>query len=63
MPNFEGTWKMRSSENFDELLKALGENNLLFFFCRSESVSVRENKRLNPVYFLSGLLIRLNLCF
>lgn len=25
MPNFAGTWKMRSSENFDELLKALGE--------------------------------------
>lgn len=25
MANFSGTWKMRSSENFDELLKALGE--------------------------------------
>ena len=25
MPNFAGTWKMRSSENFDELLKALGK--------------------------------------
>ncbi|KAJ3596491.1 hypothetical protein NHX12_002898 [Muraenolepis orangiensis] len=24
MPNFAGIWKMRSSENFDELLKALG---------------------------------------
>lgn len=25
MPNFAGTWKMKSSENFDELLKALGK--------------------------------------
>lgn len=25
MPNFSGTWKMKSSENFEELLKALGE--------------------------------------
>lgn len=25
MPNFAGTWKMKSSENFDELLKVLGK--------------------------------------
>ena len=25
MPNFAGSWKMRSSENFDDLLKALGK--------------------------------------
>ncbi|KTF79735.1 hypothetical protein cypCar_00016227 [Cyprinus carpio] len=25
MPNFAGTWKMKSSENFEELLKALGK--------------------------------------
>ncbi|KAI4826053.1 hypothetical protein KUCAC02_021708 [Chaenocephalus aceratus] len=25
MPNFAGTWKMKRSENFDELLKALGK--------------------------------------
>uniref|UniRef100_H3CSQ5 Cellular retinoic acid-binding protein 1 n=1 Tax=Tetraodon nigroviridis TaxID=99883 RepID=H3CSQ5_TETNG len=29
MPNFAGTWKMKSSENFDELLKALGVNTML----------------------------------
>ncbi|NWJ00122.1 RABP2 protein, partial [Crypturellus undulatus] len=29
MPNFSGTWKMRSSENFEELLKALGVNVML----------------------------------
>ncbi|XP_048375652.1 cellular retinoic acid-binding protein 1 isoform X1 [Sphaerodactylus townsendi] len=29
MPNFAGTWKMRSSENFDELLKVLGVNAML----------------------------------
>ncbi|CAJ1049268.1 cellular retinoic acid-binding protein 1 [Xyrichtys novacula] len=29
MPNFEGTWKMKSSENFEELLKALGVNPML----------------------------------
>ncbi|KAF6719059.1 Cellular retinoic acid-binding protein 1 [Oryzias melastigma] len=29
MANFSGTWKMRSSENFDELLKALGVNAML----------------------------------
>lgn len=29
MPNFEGTWKMKSSVNFEELLKALGEDNLI----------------------------------
>lgn len=32
MPNFAGTWKMKSSENFEDLLKTLGEDNLLFFF-------------------------------
>ncbi|CAI9591185.1 unnamed protein product [Staurois parvus] len=25
MPNFSGNWKMKCSENFEELLKALGE--------------------------------------
>uniref|UniRef100_A0A3Q4HXL3 Cellular retinoic acid-binding protein 1 n=1 Tax=Neolamprologus brichardi TaxID=32507 RepID=A0A3Q4HXL3_NEOBR len=29
MQNFTGTWKMKSSENFDELLKALGVNAML----------------------------------
>ncbi|XP_063053180.1 cellular retinoic acid-binding protein 1 [Engraulis encrasicolus] len=29
MSNFSGTWKMKSSENFDELLKALGVNAML----------------------------------
>ncbi|KAG8001220.1 Cellular retinoic acid-binding protein 1, partial [Nibea albiflora] len=29
MPNFEGTWKMKSSHNFEELLKALGVNPML----------------------------------
>lgn len=25
IPDFAGTWKMKNSENFEELLKALGE--------------------------------------
>ncbi|XP_066510632.1 cellular retinoic acid-binding protein 1 [Hoplias malabaricus] len=29
MPNFAGIWKMKSSENFEELLKALGVNAML----------------------------------
>uniref|UniRef100_A0A8C5SIA0 Cellular retinoic acid binding protein 2 n=1 Tax=Laticauda laticaudata TaxID=8630 RepID=A0A8C5SIA0_LATLA len=29
MANFTGSWKMRSSENFEELLKALGVNVML----------------------------------
>ncbi|KAI7814828.1 cellular retinoic acid-binding protein 1b [Triplophysa rosa] len=29
MPNFAGNWKMKSSENFEELLKALGVNAML----------------------------------
>ncbi|KAJ8273487.1 hypothetical protein GJAV_G00102140 [Gymnothorax javanicus] len=29
IPDFSGTWKMESSENFEELLKALGVNVLL----------------------------------
>ncbi|XP_071583232.1 cellular retinoic acid-binding protein 2 [Heliangelus exortis] len=29
MPNFSGNWKMKSSENFEELLKALGVNVML----------------------------------
>lgn len=40
MPDFTGSWKMKSSENFDELLKALGEDSLLFLLQRSECVLV-----------------------
>ncbi|XP_064863286.1 cellular retinoic acid-binding protein 2-like isoform X1 [Oncorhynchus nerka] len=29
IPDFAGTWKMKSSENFEELLKALGVNVML----------------------------------
>ncbi|KAJ1181787.1 hypothetical protein NDU88_006986 [Pleurodeles waltl] len=29
MPDFAGTWRMKSSEHFDELLKALGVNAML----------------------------------
>ncbi|XP_039982752.1 cellular retinoic acid-binding protein 1 isoform X1 [Xiphias gladius] len=29
MPNFAGNWKMKSSENFDDLLKALGVSAML----------------------------------
>ncbi|XP_052653996.1 cellular retinoic acid-binding protein 2 [Harpia harpyja] len=29
MPNFSGNWKMKSSENFEEMLKALGVNMML----------------------------------
>lgn len=41
MPNFEGTWKMKSSLNFEELLKALGEFwswDLLWFKCLNKQV-------------------------
>lgn len=31
MPNFAGTWKMKRSENFDELLKALGKPSPVSF--------------------------------
>lgn len=36
MPNFAGNWKMKSSENFDELLKALGKRIHLVLFCYLE---------------------------
>ncbi|KAM4013792.1 cellular retinoic acid-binding protein 2 [Anomaloglossus baeobatrachus] len=29
MPNFSGNWKMKHSENFEEMLKALGVNVML----------------------------------
>ncbi|XP_078540768.1 cellular retinoic acid-binding protein 1 [Lissotriton helveticus] len=29
MPDFAGTWRMKSSEHFDDLLKALGVNAML----------------------------------
>ncbi|KAM8921073.1 cellular retinoic acid-binding protein 2 [Pelodytes ibericus] len=29
MPNFSGSWKMKQSENFEEMLKALGVNVML----------------------------------
>lgn len=38
MPNFEGTWKMKSSDKFEELLKALGEEPVFFVF--NEGVNV-----------------------
>lgn len=31
MPNFAGTWKMKRSENFDDLLKALGKPSPVSF--------------------------------
>lgn len=46
MPNFAGTWKMKSSENFDELLKALGKllSPLSLFLpsCLSPAASLHE---------------------
>uniref|UniRef100_A0A672Q1Y4 Cellular retinoic acid binding protein 1a n=1 Tax=Sinocyclocheilus grahami TaxID=75366 RepID=A0A672Q1Y4_SINGR len=38
-PNFTGTWKMKSSENFDELLKALG--NISFHLTSQEMFETR----------------------
>lgn len=38
MPNFEGTWKMKSSLNFEELLKALGEFWDLLFKCLNKQI-------------------------
>ncbi|KAG7315184.1 hypothetical protein KOW79_021272 [Hemibagrus wyckioides] len=47
MPNFAGTWKMRSSENFEELLKALGVNAMLrkvaCAAASKPSVEIRQN--------------------
>ncbi|XP_032373860.1 cellular retinoic acid-binding protein 2a [Etheostoma spectabile] len=31
IPNFAGTWEMKSSENFEDLLKKLGVNVMLSF--------------------------------
>lgn len=36
MPNFEGNWKMKSSLNFEELLKALGEFCDLILKCHNK---------------------------
>ena len=33
MPNFAGTWKMKSSEHFDDLLKALGKPKYFQLLC------------------------------
>ncbi|KAL2300565.1 hypothetical protein Nmel_013447 [Mimus melanotis] len=41
MPNFAGTWKMRSSENFDELLKALGQPSVRLATSSSASSPLR----------------------
>lgn len=38
MSNFEGTWKMKSSLNFEELLKALGEFWDFLFKCLSKQI-------------------------
>lgn len=38
MPNFEGNWKMKSSLNFEELLKALGEFCALIVKCRNKQL-------------------------
>ncbi|PWA15099.1 hypothetical protein CCH79_00008668, partial [Gambusia affinis] len=38
--NFSGKWKMKSSENFEELLKALGDNKQQPKICESVGVNV-----------------------
>ncbi|TNM90821.1 hypothetical protein fugu_003110 [Takifugu bimaculatus] len=48
MPNFEGTWKMKSSLNFEELLKALASLQHLLMTTAAaagRSVSWRKKKR------------------
>uniref|UniRef100_A0A8B9JEH4 Cellular retinoic acid binding protein 1b n=1 Tax=Astyanax mexicanus TaxID=7994 RepID=A0A8B9JEH4_ASTMX len=47
MPNFAGSWKMKSSENFEDLLKALGVNAMLrkvaCAAASKPSVEIRQN--------------------
>ncbi|XP_028562188.2 cellular retinoic acid-binding protein 1 isoform X1 [Podarcis muralis] len=42
MPNFSGTWKMKNSENFDELLKVLASWFLLLGFCPGVNAMLRK---------------------
>uniref|UniRef100_A0A3Q2HZJ8 Cellular retinoic acid binding protein 1 n=1 Tax=Equus caballus TaxID=9796 RepID=A0A3Q2HZJ8_HORSE len=44
MPNFAGTWKMRSSENFDELLKALDHRKERLLLDSKEGVNAMLRK-------------------
>lgn len=55
MPSFEGTWKMRSSDNFEELLKALGEDDIDLFVLSLSRFQRRFNCRLSR-RFVDGLL-------
>lgn len=58
MPNFAGTWKMKSSENFEELLKALGKYEIrspfffwfiLLFWCLHSGACDRSVNHLFPL--------------
>ncbi|XP_068169717.1 cellular retinoic acid-binding protein 1 isoform X2 [Antennarius striatus] len=51
MPNFEGTWKMKSSHNFEELLKVLGVNAMLRKVASTAAAKAHVEIRQNGEHF------------
>ncbi|KAI4895440.1 hypothetical protein NFI96_003056 [Prochilodus magdalenae] len=56
IPDFSGTWKMKSSENFEELLKALGGAIFMVYWRYPDGVLLQSDVLVYGWSYLHGVL-------